>query len=217
MSDQVQILIAFILYIVLFAWIGSRRGTRREMAVLLVSVGSYFGLQHFRSLIVRTTNLGSRFVAFVQAGGLQEGTSDSLAVLREGPTLVQPGQEQTYLFLLWALILLLTYILSEKLITYSGAQSKLIAAMLGIANGFFYITVVLPRLMALLSPSAPAPGELVAQANARQVLGGSLGVLADSFRSLWETVEPQQSLIFLIILSALLIAAASTLRNTRRA
>ncbi len=65
MTTETQVLIAFILYLVFFGWIGARRGVWPEVALLVVTVGGWVLLQERGTVIVRLTNFGGKFLVLV--------------------------------------------------------------------------------------------------------------------------------------------------------
>lgn len=215
MSDQIQILIAFLLYISLFAWIGYRRGTWREAVILIISVGGYVTLQEFSGILIRVINLGWRFLAFARSGGLTSDDPEAILALRDQPALVTPDNQQTVLFLIWATLLILGYMLTGKWIANQKSKSNFMAGLLGITNGLFYIAILLPRLVALILPDADLPGDL-AEAGIRQVLRSTVDVLEGGIRNLWASVGDQQPLLVLLIITTILVVAASTLYGSRR-
>ncbi|MCB0110990.1 MAG: hypothetical protein KDE53_33950, partial [Caldilineaceae bacterium] len=70
MSGQLEVLITFLLYIAFFGWIGYLRGTLSEGIVFGVALTAWLILQEQGDIFVRVINLGSKGIAFVQAGGL---------------------------------------------------------------------------------------------------------------------------------------------------
>ena len=72
MTSQIQVLIAFLLYLFTFGWIGWRRGAQREGWVFGVAIVAWFAFQERGDIVVRMANLGGKFMAFLKAGGLGE-------------------------------------------------------------------------------------------------------------------------------------------------
>jgi hypothetical protein len=214
MSDQIQVLIAFSLYLILFAWIGFQRGTLREFIILVLSIGGYFGLERYQSVIVRVINLFSRFISFARAGGLTSDDPNAILKLRDAPGLIQPGDEGTAIFVIWALLLFLGYVVTSQAISDSQSKPSIYSLLLGVANGLFYITVFLPRLVALILPDTELSQELAA-ASFRKVLTTTWDVLGENFQDIWAVVEPQRSLIFLLLITGLVVLAATTLNGAR--
>ena len=74
------------------------------------------------------------------------------------------ADQPTVSFLVWSGLLLFTYILTNKAISDRQSSSGLLAALLGIANGLFYIPTFAPRLIAFIpevgvaSVSSPGTG-----------------------------------------------------------
>lgn len=221
MSENTPGTVAFAFYVLLFAWIGFRRGLFRELLVLVVSVGGFFLLQQNQGLaldIVRQVlgivfgiiSAGAKFLASLRAGdtgGIGEpvytlGASDWLSD-------VQPP---TVSFLVWSGLLLFTYLLTNKAIPDSQSSSGLLAAMIGIGNGLFYIPTFAPRLINFIpevgvtSVSSPGTGM-------EGLLQSVTDMMHSGFGDLWEALGPQQPILAAIALTVLLVAVISTLRR----
>lgn len=215
MTESVQVSIAFLLYIILFGWIGYQRGMWRELVVVIVSIGGFFLLQQAQAYILRFINLAGKFTAFSRAGGLA-GNDEAFAALRTAPDWVEPSDGPTVIFLLWAALLLLTYIATSNFITDEKSTSDFTAAILGIVNGLFYITIFLPLLVSFVLPEVLEEGPVSpSSAGVRQLLGSTADALRESFGGFWGTFEAQQPIFVAILLTLLLVAVAATLRRSR--
>ncbi|MEZ4859768.1 MAG: hypothetical protein R3C14_00595 [Caldilineaceae bacterium] len=217
MSDQVEVLITFILYIAFFAWIGYQRGAKREGIVLVVAVGAWIALQEGGNILVRIANLGGKFVAFVKAGGLGENPDAAFGALKDAPQWVTADQRGTFLFLIWGTLLLLTYIVTQKVLK-ADKKEKGWAMLFGMLNGLFYGAVFLPKLLILFQPVDNGVGATAG----RTGVGGLLDVFRSGFRllganlgELWNFFEPsQRSLVLLVLLTTFLLLVASTVRGS---
>jgi hypothetical protein len=220
MSESAPGTVAFVLYILLFGWIGYRRGMFRELSVLVVSVGGFFLLEQnpgpamaivrqALGLVLSIINIGARLLASLRAGGAESG--DPVFTLTASDW-ISESDEPTVAFLVWSGLLLLTYILTNKAIPDSRSASGLLAALLGVINGLFYIPTFVPRLVAFVpeisaeSASLPGTGE-------QQILRSLTEMLQSNFGNIWNTFEPQQPILAAIVLTLLLVAVISTLRR----
>ncbi len=85
---------------------------------------------------------------------------------------------------------------------------------MGVINGIFYLLVFLPRLIALVLPDAEISQEL-AQAGFRKVISTTSELIGQNFQELWSALEPQRSLIFLLLITGLVVLAATTLNSAK--
>ena len=221
MSETTPGTVAFVLYVLLFGWIGFRRGLFRELSVLVVSIGGFFLLQQNQGLaldIVRQVlgiifgviSIGAKLLASLRAGGAG---GDSEPVYTLGPSeWLSEADQPTVSFLVWSGLLLLTYILTNKAISDSQSSSGLLAAIIGIGNGLFYIPTFAPRLIAFIPEvgvaSVSTPGTGV-----QGFLRSVTDMMESNFDTIWEALGPQQPILAAIALTVLLVAVISTLRR----
>jgi hypothetical protein len=218
MNGQLEVLITFLLYIAFFGWVGYLRGTLSEGIVFAVALLSWLVLQEEGDIFVRLVNLGSKGVAFVQAGGLGENPDQAFGAIGSAPPWVTAESRGGFLFLLWAFLLFLAYIVSSPRVLGKKSRSDGWAIILGILNGLLYATILLPRLVILLQPAdvadAAADGAAGSISGFLDVLGGGFELLRSSISGLWDIFAPaQQSLILLILLTLFLLLAANSLRG----
>ena len=221
MSESTPGTVAFVLYVLLFGWIGFRRGLFRELSVLIVSIGGFFLLQQNQGLaldVVRQAlgvllgviSVGAKLLASLRAGGAAEGSEP---VYTLGPSdWLSDADQPTVSFLVWSGLLLFTYILTNKAISDRQSSSGILAALLGIGNGLFYIPTFAPRLMAFIpevgvaSVSSPGTGM-------EGLLRSVTDMMQSNFGMIWEALGPQQPILAAIALTVLLVAVISTLRR----
>jgi hypothetical protein len=136
--------------------------------------------------------------------------------------IITAANRQGYLFMLWAIMLVLTYIwvsnwsLWEDWIALgSGAAGW--AILFGMANGLLFASIFLPRLVALVAPPGTDYAMLAERANVLGVLGSGMSLLIGNLSALWTLVRPQASIVLLILLTIFLALVASTLRSGTRA
>ena len=222
MNQSIEVLVTFLLYLAFFGWIGWLRGRRRTGFVLAVALISWLLLQEQGDIFVRIANLGKKGLVFIQSGGLGADPDPAFTALRDAPPLVTTENRPGFVFLVWVLILVLTYIISNQNYKWLTTNNKSDgwAVLWGILSGFFFASVLLPRLVAILLPTG-TPGidttEVIQSANLFRILGGSLAVVREGFSNLWTLIEPQAPLAILLFLTLLLVIAASTLQGAKKA
>lgn len=217
MPGQLEVLITFLLYIAFFGWIGYMRGTLSEGIVFGVALTAWLLFQEQGDIFVRIINLGSKGVAFVQAGGLGENPEAAFGAVSSATPWVTADSRGGFLFILWAFLLFLAYIISGPKFLGKKSRGDGWAVILGILNGLLYATILLPRLVTLIQPVQVAEatdGATGSISGFMGVLGGGVGLLRNSLGGLWQIFEPsQQSLILLILLTLFLLLVASSLRS----
>jgi len=218
MNQQIEILITFLLYLAFFGWVGWLRGRRRTGFVLAVAVISWLLLNEQGDIFVRIANLGKKFLVFIQSGGLSSNPDPAFAALRDAPPLITGDNRGRFVFIVWVLLLVLAYVLSGRDYKWLKDNNKQDgwAVLWGIVSGFFFASVLLPRLIAILLPAGTAgfnTGEVIQSTNLFRILGGSLSVLREGLSTIWTLVEPQAPFVILLLLTLLLVIAASTLQG----
>lgn len=222
MSASTPSTVAFVFYILLFGWIGFRRGLFRELSVLVVSVGGFFLLQQNQGLaleIVRQVlgvlfgliSVGAKLLASLRIGGAED-VGEPVYTLGASDWLSDADQP-TVSFLVWAGLLLFAYLLTNKAIPDKQSSSGILAALLGIGNGLFYIPTFAPRLMDFIPEevsisSVSSPGD-----GMQGLLDNMTAMMQSSFGDIWQTLGPQQPILAAIALTVLLVAVISTLRR----
>lgn len=212
MSDSLQVVVVIILYLILFGWVGYRRGSLRELIVFIVALGGYLLLRRYQNIVVTIINLGGRFFVFAREGGLSSDNPDAILALRDAPNLVVEQQADTLIFILWVGTLLLTYFLTGRVVRNGRNRSDAIAILLGMINGIFYFSIFLPLLVSIFVPAAIPAGTVRVQDGGGYVLRQTLGVINDSFGNIWGTLDGQQPLVIVLFLTLVLVAVANTLR-----
>lgn len=221
MTGQLEVLITFILYIIFFAWVGYRRGSLSELIVFLTACVGWLLLQEQGDIFVRIVNLGSKFVAFIQAGGLGENPEAAFGALGDAPPWVTGESRGGFLFLLWAFLLFVAYIVSSARFLGKKSRSDGWAILLGALNGLLYAAILLPRLATLLTPvdtvvdgATAGAGGNASLATLLDLLGGGVGLLRENVGGVWRLFDTaQQSLILLVLLTLFLLLVANSLRS----
>lgn len=218
MNNQIEVVLTFLLYIIFWGWIGYQRGTRREMIVFIVAVLSWLVLNERGDVFVRIFNLGSKFLAFVQGGGLGADPTAGFEAVQTAPQWVTNERRAGFLFMLWVAILLFTYWLTSKPGFVSKSKHDGWAAVLGIVNGLFLTSVLLPRLVTILSVSG---GVLSADTDDGAPLAGLLGLVGAIFSTIfdflgnfWLFIQPQRAIVLLLLLLIILGLTFYSLRSS---
>lgn len=144
-EGRADIAITFLVYLLFFAWLGVRRGFRAELAVFLVGLLGWIGLEQFGDVVIRLFNLFGKFITFAAAGGLGAGGEDAFAALQSAPDIITSGASQSFLFVLWVIILVLTYVGSASATSSPRSRrdavlltpGSLIEALTGVFSGRF--------------------------------------------------------------------------------
>lgn len=221
MTGQLEVLITFILYIIFFAWVGYRRGSLSELIVFITALVSWLALQEQGDIFVRVANLGSKFVAFIEAGGLGANPDQAFGALGDAPPWVTAETRGGFLFLIWAFLLFLAYLISSTRLLGKKSKSDGWAVILGALNGLLYAAILLPRLVTLLLPTVTVVDGVVETTPSGNTVDSLLDLLEGGFNLLWDSVSDvwrlfdtaQQSLILLVLLTIFLLLVASSLRS----
>ena len=220
--NEFEILVTLLLYLLFFGWIGVRRGTLPELIVLGVALLFWVGIQTFSGPIVTFTNLPSKVLQAVFTGQFSTEDLNAIAAL---PNVVTPENQRAYLFLLWGLALLLTYILTGSLIDRDALGNPGWAFLVGIANALVFASILLPRLITLVLPEVGGAitlgdgvtlDSITDRVDIFGVLGRGIGVIVENLSELWVAIQPQAELVLLVLLTLILVLAASTLRPPRQ-
>ncbi len=227
MSESTPNTVAFVLYMLLFGWIGYRRGMFRELTVLIVSVGGIFALQQNQnqaldivrqalSSVLGAVNMGGKFLADIRSGNMG-GDGDTLFTLTTASNLIADSDEPKVAFLIWSGLLLLAYVLTNKVIPDSRSASGFIASVMGIINGLFYSFIFPPRLVSFISPEVEVESvSLFSTGGGEQALRDTLETMRSNFDDIWSTLEPQRPILIAGALTLLLVAVIGTLRRQPR-
>lgn len=217
MTEQLEILITVILYTLFFAWIGYQRGSLREAIVAITATLGWIVIQQGGDLLVRIVNLGSKFLAFVRAGGLGADPDSAFPALSNAAPWVTADQRDEFLFIVWVMLLVFAYILSNIKPLAKSSKSDAWAILLGVYNGLLFAAILLPKLATIVRPADAIAGEPGGIRNVFDVLGGGLTLLRDNVGGLWGLFDPgQRSLVLLVLLTIFLLLAASTIRGSAK-
>lgn len=218
MTGDAVIILSFIIYLTFFGWLGWRRGARREIIVFCIALLGWLLMQEQGDIFVNVANLGAAAFAFARAGGFNGNTEEALAAIGGADRLVTDATRQAYLFMLWLAIFVLTYILTNTMVQDKDSKRNGWAALFGVLNGLFFAVAFLPSMIAMFVPdgTTTVTGDNV-QVNLGTILSGGLRLLWDGISGMWTMVESFGSLGLLILLTLLLVLAASSIRGGAKA
>jgi hypothetical protein len=214
MATDTQVLIAFILFLGLFGWVGMRRGGVSELIFLGVILVSWVLLQERGTFVVRITNLGGKFLSLLQSGKLGgEDPAEAIQVVQQAPDVITDATRDGFLFLVWALIVIITFIVTSDQRLTKKSKSKPAGFFLGVVNGIVLIALLLPRLANWLTTTTGA-----------QATEGSVDVIVAFVTGLWNLFyQTLQSILqrigpispsgWLLIITVLLILIAWPMRG----
>ncbi len=214
MTQDTQVLLAIMLYLAFFAWIGWRRGLRSELTVFIVALLSWVLLQERGTIFVRLTNMMVKFGALLGTS-LASGTVDE-GNLNNSGDFVATGGEESFLFLVWIIILFLVYFITSRPGFAAKSKSSAWSAIVGSLNGFLFLAVMLPKFSQLYIAS----GGEYSEAPLRTFLSlitQFITYLIDVVRNFWQWLQPLSPLTVLIVITVVLGLAAYTLRSGAKA
>lgn len=213
MTTDTQILIAFILYLVFFGWIGHRRGFVSEFSFFLVTIVSWVLLQERGTIVVRPTNFAGKFLVLVRSGGLTGEGEDAFQALAEAPNVITDENQAGYLFLVWAVIVLITFLVTSDPRIMKRGKSKAWGIIFGVINGIVLAAILLPYLSRALQ-TAP---EIQAQ---NAALGGLFALVSRlwelssaALQTVWSWVVMLPPTGWLVVITILLLLIAWPMRS----
>jgi hypothetical protein len=212
MTGQGAIVISFLIYLAFFSWLGWRRGGRREITVFAVALGAWILLQEQGNIVVNIANLGGAAMTFAQSGGFGGDTEQAFAALSSAPQLVTETTRQSFLFLVWVGIFVITYVLTNVAIEDKDSKRNGWAILFGTLNGLFFAAAFVPSLVALFGNETTLPTASEGM-NFLSLLGSGLRLLGSAVASLWGVVESAGPLGLLLLLTAILLLTAMSIKG----
>ena len=149
MLSQPESFIALLIYFVFFGLIGARRGWKKEALVFVVGFASYLGLLQVQGRLAFLINTGGNY-ALAGFPSDQEG----LLSVFEAPPIISGDNRATFIFLLWALLLVGLYFLGDRIFAKDAGKSKSLGFLTGIANGVLYLSLIATRLFPIFTSDA---------------------------------------------------------------
>jgi hypothetical protein len=217
MTGQAAIIISFIIFLAFFGWLGWRRGARRELTVFLIALVAWLLLQQEGDMIINIANLGGAALTFAQEGGFTGSQEDAFAAIGNAPALVAEESRTSFLFVAWVAIFVGSYILSNVMIDDKKSLRNGWAILFGILNGLFFAVAFGPSLVALFAPGGEFTIVDEEGLNLSGLLGGGLQLIWDGISSLWSVVTSAGNLGLVILLTLLLVLAATTIKSGAKA
>jgi hypothetical protein len=214
MTGEVSVVVSFLIYLSFFGWLGWWRGARRELIVFIVAVLSWIVLYERGDMVVSIANLGRAGINFAQAGGFGGSQQDAFAALTGASPWITAEGREPFLFVLWAAILVITYLLTGWLVDRKFSRQNGWAVLLGMLNGLIFAIAFLPSLTTIFSPT-----ETTFTAGSGY---GLFNVFRAGFQLLWEGITSLLAAIFtlgpmalLVLVTLLLVLAATSIRGTK--
>lgn len=216
MTEDTQLLFAVLVYLSFFAWIGWRRTAKAELTVFLTAVLAWILMQERGNVFVRLTNLGIKFLRLLGSGLATGEINNAESELQQQPNAIGQGAEQTFLFILWIIILFVTYIITSRPGFLKGTKKTAWGAIWGALNGLLLLAVLLPRLTALYLNSGGNFGEAPLR-TFWTLLTQFFTYLFNGIRDLWNWLQPISPMALLVVITAILALAALSLRKGAKA
>lgn len=197
--------LALVIYLAFFGVIGHRRGTRRELIVLVVALGMFFILQQFSSFFVSLADKFGKGWAFLLGQPIPE--TSGLGAWASANT-------ATYLLSIWLITVVITYLLTNRFVKKSKKDGW--AFLAGVANGLVFATIFAPLLTTLIFPGTTIEAP-VSNLRILTFVSNIWQQLVDIFVRIWAAIEPYASAVFFLAVVILILFAAFTLRTSAKA
>lgn len=203
-TDLASIL-ALVVYLAFFGWIGYRRGATRETITFVVSLGMFFLLQRFSDRFVSIADKFGKGVAF--ATGQEIPAVSPLGAWAE-------ANQTTFLISIWLMVVLFTYFMTQHFVRKSKSNGW--AVLAGWGNALVFATVFAPLLTGLIFPGA-APPDDVNHLLILSFLGNIWNEFLRLFGEFWALIGPLDTQVVFLGLVVLVLLAAFTLRTSAKA
>ncbi len=197
MLNQPESLIALIIYFAFFGLIGARRGWKKEVFVFVLAFVSYLALLQSQGRLAFIINTGGNYAL----GGFPS-DQDGLMAVFAAPPLISADNRETFIFLLWSVLLFIFYFASDRLFKKDSGKAASLGFLAGVANGILFLSLIATRLFPIFDggnelASAP-PGTQLQQIVSR--LQGFLDIQTTTFFAGFSQSEQRTLLIFAIFL-----------------
>lgn len=205
MLNQPESFIALLIYFIFFGLIGARRGWKKEALVFVVGFASYLGLLQIQGRLAFLINTGGNY-ALAGFPSDQEGLLSVFAA----PPLISGDNRETFIFLLWAVLLVALYFVGDRVFQKDGGKFQSLGFLVGIANGVLYLSLIATRLFPIFTSDAnlaeAPPGTQLQQIFNRlqDFLDGQMTAIFTSI-----SLADQRTLLIITIILIIGIAAYS--------
>ena len=204
-SANLAAIVALFIYLGFFGALGYRRGTQRELWVLIVAVFLAFGLQQFSDLVVAFFDRFGKGLAFLTGQPIPE--QSALGAWATANT-------QTLLLLLWLGGVVVTYFLTNRVVRKSKQDGWSI--LVGILNGIVFAMIFAPLLTSLMYPGVSIQGP-ISQTPVLAFFSNLWEQISTLFTRFWTALGPAASNVFFLGIVLLVLFAAFTLRTSAKA
>lgn len=203
MLSQPESFIALLIYFVFFGLIGARRGWKKEALVFVVGFASYLGLLQIQGRLAFLINTGGNY-ALAGFPSDQEG----LLSVFEAPPIIGGDNRETFIFLLWALLLVALYFLGDRIFKKDAGKSQSLGFLVGVANGFLYLSLIATRLFPIFT-SEENLAEAPPGTQLQQVVNRLQDFLDVQLRAIFTSISLAEQRTLLIITIILIIGIAA--------
>jgi hypothetical protein len=211
MLNQPESLISLAIYFVFFGLIGARRGWKKEIFVFVLAFASYLGLLQSQGRLAFLINTGGNYAL----SGFPS-DPEGLQTVFEAPPLISAENGETFIFVVWAVILFALYFAGDRIFKKGGGQSASLGFLAGTANGILFLSLIATRLLPIFDSGADLadapPGTQLQQVVAR--LQTFLDLQLTSFFTSFSQAEQRTLLIFSLF--AIIGVAAYSLFGGRK-
>jgi hypothetical protein len=199
-----------------FGWLGWRRGLTRELIVAFVAVGTWVLLELRGGILVNVANLGSAALDFARAGGFSGSAEEAFSVFSDAEKVVTSDTKPAFLFVVWVAVCVLTYALTNVIIKDTKSTRNGWAMLVGMFNGLFFAVAFLPTMVALFAPESTLP-ETGEKGGLLSLFRSGLQLLWEGAATAWSLITPLGSMGLLILLTLVLVLAATSIRSNAKA
>jgi hypothetical protein len=213
MTTDTQILIAFILYLVFFGWIGYRRGFVSEVSFFVVTIVSWVLLQERGSIVVRLTNFAGKFVVLVQSGGLTAESEEAFQALAAAPNVITDENQAGFLFLVWAVIVLIAFLVTSEPRIMKRSKSKAWGIIFGVLNGIVFAAILLPYLSRALQATPDLQVQNAALGGLFALVNRLWDLSSAALQTVWSWVGTMPPTGWLVVITILLLLIAWPMRS----
>jgi len=220
-------LLAVLLTLTLFGWLGWRRGARSEWITFFVALLSYALLFAGQERIVSITLRVPRVISALTGADAESTTAgatatpDPAAAQTAGQQFADAlqsnvGVQEVYVFIIWFMILIFTYVLTSTRPFNRKPTRNFWAVLAGLLNGYLFIYIFVPRLGEFYT-AAMATAQTGVLSGFTELVRLTGQLLASTVQRLWQLLLQPNPLVLLAVFTILLAIAAMSLRRGAKA